>query len=80
VLSYSYFDCYNHLPSLNPFTLEPYISRRLGFADAVQIAQTYHGILSFSDSKKVLKRLGLTIDANRYYNLMRKEQTRTLNP
>jgi hypothetical protein len=36
--------------------------------------------LSFSDSKEVLKRLGLTIDANRYYNLMRKEQTRTLNP
>jgi hypothetical protein len=80
VLRHSHFDCHNHLPSPNPFTLEPHISCRPGFADTVQIAQTHRSILSFSDSKEVLKRLGLTIDANRYYNLMRKEQTRTLNP
>jgi hypothetical protein len=80
VLRHSHFDCHNHPPSPNPFTLEPHISRRPGFADAVQIARTHRGILSFSDSKEVLKRLGLTIDANRYYNLIRKEQTRTLNP
>ena len=80
VLCHTNFNQYNHPSTPNPFSLAPHISRRPGFAEAIQIAKTHRGILTFSDSKEVLKRMGLTIDANRYYNLIRKEQTYSLSP
>ena len=46
-----------------------------GFDKAIRISRTYRGILSAKDNNEVLKRLGLSIDQKRYYNLHRKEIT-----
>jgi hypothetical protein len=74
------FDQHNHPPTLNPFSLQPHVSRRPGFAEAVSVAKTHQGILTYSESKEVLKKMGLTIDPNQYYNLVRKEQSKSLSP
>jgi len=80
VLRHVNFDQHNHPPTPNPFSLQPHVSRRPGFAEAVSVAKTHRGILTYSESKEVLKKMGLTIDPNRYYNLVRKEQSKSLSP
>jgi hypothetical protein len=72
VLRHTYLDEHNHGPTSNPFLLKPHASRRPGFTEAISIAKTHRGILIFSESKEVLKRIGLTIGAKQYYNLIRK--------
>jgi hypothetical protein len=80
VLRHMNFDQHNHPPTPNPFSLQPHVSRRPGFAEAISVAKTHRGILTYSESKEVLKKMGLTIDPNRYYNLVRKEQSKSLSP
>ena len=80
VLRHMNFDQHNHPPTPNPFSLQPHVSRRPGFAEAISVAKTHGGILTYSESKEVLKKMGLTIDPNRYYNLVRKEQSESLSP
>lgn len=80
VLRHMNFDQHNHPPTPNPFSLQPHVSRRPGFAEAISVAKTHRGILTYSESKEVLKKMGLTIDPNRYYNLVRKEQSESLSP
>src|SRR6266487_2143327 len=80
VLRHMNFDQHNHPPTPNPFSLQPHVSRRPGFAEATTVAKTHRGILTYSESKEVLKKMGLTIDPNRYYNLARKEQSYSLSP
>ena len=79
VLRHTHLDEHNHGPTSNPFLLKPHASRRPGFAEAISIAKTHQGILTFSESKEVLKRMGLTIGAKQYYNLIRKEQSYSLS-
>ncbi len=66
VLTHINLDQHNHQPSTNPFTLQPHISRRPGFAEAMSVAKTHRGVLRFSESKEVLKNLGLSIDRKQY--------------
>lgn len=80
VLRHMNFNQHNHPPTPNPFSLQPHVSRRSGFAEAISVAKTHRGILTYSESKEVLKKMGLTIDPNRYYNLVRKEQSKSLSP
>jgi hypothetical protein len=69
---------HNHPPTPDPFTLEPHQNRRSRRAKAIKVAKTYQGVLSFAESKEILKKMGLEIDAKSYYNLRGKEQSRTL--
>jgi hypothetical protein len=80
VLSHMNLDQHNHPPTPNPFSLQPHISRRTGFAEAISVAKTYRGVLTYSESKGVLKNLGQSIDQKRYYNLIRREQSYSLSP
>ena len=80
VLRHTNFDQHNHPPTPNPFSLQPHISRRPGFVEAISVAKTHRRVLTYSESKEVLKKIGLTIDPNRYYNLVRKEQSYSLSP
>jgi hypothetical protein len=80
VLSHINLNRHNHPPIPNPFSLQPHISRRPGFAEAISVAKTHRGVLTYSESKEVLKKMGLTIDPNRYYNLTRKERSHSLSP
>jgi hypothetical protein len=64
---------HNHAPSPDPFLLEPHVSRRPGRQQALALAATHRGIVTFTESKKILKRLGLQIDSTTFYNLQRKE-------
>ena len=64
---------HNHAPSPDPFLLEPHVSRRPGRQQALALAATHRGIVTFTESKKMLKRLGLQIDSTTFYNLQRKE-------
>jgi hypothetical protein len=54
VLRYTNFDQHNHPPTPNPFSLQPYISRRSGLTEAISVAKTHRGILTYSASKEVL--------------------------
>lgn len=80
VLRHTNLDKHNHPSTPNPFSLTPHVSRRPGFVEAISVARTHRGILTYSESKEVLKKMGLIIDPNRYYNLVRKEQSKTLSP
>jgi hypothetical protein len=40
---------------------------------ALALAATHRGIVTFTESKKLLKRLGLQIDSTTFYNLQREE-------
>jgi hypothetical protein len=53
--------------------LTPHFSRRPGRQQALDLAATHRGIVTFTESKKILKRLGLQIDSTTFYNLQRKE-------
>jgi hypothetical protein len=44
------------------------------------VAKTHWGVLRFSESKDVLKNLGLSIDQKQYYNLMHRKQSYLLSP
>lgn len=64
------------MPSpFNLIYLDDQVSQRFFSA-----AKTHRGILAFSESKEVLKKMGLKIEPNRYYNLIRKEQSQSLSP
>jgi hypothetical protein len=80
VLRHTNLNEHNHPPTPNAFSLQPHISRPPGFAEATSVAKTHRGILTFSESKEVLKKMGLTVEPNRYYNLIRKEQSQSLSP
>ncbi|RFU25262.1 hypothetical protein B7463_g11084, partial [Scytalidium lignicola] len=71
---------HNHPSTPNPFSLQPHASRRPGFAEAISVAKVHRGVLTYSESKGVLKMMGLTIGPKRYYNLIRKEQSQSLSP
>jgi hypothetical protein len=47
--------------------------------EAIEIAKKHRGVLSFAESKEILKKIGLEIDAKSYYNLRGKEESRMLN-
>jgi hypothetical protein len=54
VLRHTYLNKHNHGLTSNPFRLKLHASRRPGFAEAILIAKTHRGILTFSESKEVL--------------------------
>jgi hypothetical protein len=80
VLRHTNFDQHNHPLTPNPFSLQPYISRRPGSVEAITIAKTHQGVLLYSKSKEVLKGIGLRIEPKQYYNLIRSERSHELLP
>ena len=48
--------------------------------EAIKVVKTHQGVLSFIESKEILKKIGLEIDIKSYYNLRGKEQSRSLSP
>jgi hypothetical protein len=49
-------------------------------AEAITVAKTHRGVLTYSESKDILKRIGLTIQPKQYYNLIRNENSHSLSP
>jgi len=64
---------------LIPLLSEPHRNRRPGRAEALEVAKTHRGVLSFARSKEILKNIGLELDANSYYNLRSKELSKSMN-
>ena len=73
ILCYSKHTEHNHPPAPDPFQLPPHRYRRPGYRQAVQIAETHRGTISFAASSNILEKLGLEIDRKAFYNLQRKE-------
>jgi hypothetical protein len=69
VLSYIILNQYNHLSAVDPFAFKSYRYRKPGCAEAIAIAVTHVSLIPYLESKEVLKKIGLKIDAKTYYNL-----------
>jgi hypothetical protein len=52
---------HNHPPAVDPFSLQPHLHRRPGRQEALRIAETHCGVVSYADSKGILKKIGLEI-------------------
>jgi hypothetical protein len=70
---------HNHPPAVDPFSLQPHLHRRPGRQEALRIAETHRGVVSYADSKGILKKMGLEIGKKEFYNLQRKEFACDLN-
>jgi hypothetical protein len=79
ILSHIMLDQHNHPFVVDPFALKSYRYRKPGRAEAIVIVATHVSLIFYLKSKKVLKKIGLEIDAKTYYNLRAHDLTRTLN-
>jgi hypothetical protein len=66
---------HNHAPNPDPFQYIQHRSKKPGYTEAVTIAATHSGIISYTQSADILRKDGLEIDRKMYYSLHRKEKT-----
>jgi hypothetical protein len=72
ILCYSKYTEHNHPPAIDPFKLPPHRHRRPGYTQAITLARTHRGVISFATSANILEKMGLEIDRKMFYNLQRK--------
>jgi hypothetical protein len=79
VLCYSKYTVHNHPPAVDPFLLPPHRERRPGRQEALAMASSHRGIVSYRTSQNILARMDLELDRKAFYNLTRKESATVLS-
>jgi hypothetical protein len=64
---------HNHAPNPDPFEYLQHRNKRPGHFQAVELATSHRGTLSYSQSAEILRKDNLELDRKKYYNLQRKE-------